>query len=187
MRKSLSQRIRETADRIRLVDATPEHAQVLFEIFTGAKTRKYSPVSKMSVEELAVRLEQSGGSFSEHALFYRFFGEYESALFGTFIVKNIEWRKQEAEIGFSLLDKWQGKGLGSALVYKCVSKIYEESTIERLWGTVSISNDSCQRLMRCLGFDNCGLHKEPFLIKGKPVNQISYRMNREQWNVLAHL
>lgn len=153
---------------------------MLFEIFTGTNTRKYSPVSKVSVEELAARLEQSGSSLSEPAMFYRFFGEYEATLFGTFIIKNIKWPQHEAEIGFSLLDKWQGQGLGSALVYKCVSKIFSESTIEQIWATVSITNDCCQRLMRSLGFNSSGLHPEPFIINGEPVEQILYRMNREQ-------
>ena len=113
-------RIKETAESIRLVKASAEHAQLLFEILGGVNTRKYSPVSKVSLEELADRLEKSGRSFSEQSQFYRFFGEYKAALFGTFIVKNIQWLNKEAEIGFSLLDEWQGQGLGSALVYKCV-------------------------------------------------------------------
>lgn len=178
------ERIKKTADRIRLINATAEHAQLLFDIFTGMNTQKYSPVTKTSVDGLAERLKQAGSVFSEHALFYRFFGEYNTVLFGTFIVKNVTWEKQEAEIGFSLLDRWQGQGLGSALVYKCVSIVFTESTIEQLWATVSVTNDVCQRLMQSLGFDNCGFYKEPFIINGEPVNQTLYQMNRKQASAL---
>lgn len=175
-------RITETANHIRLIPATAEHAPVLFAIFNGVNTAKYSPVSKTSVEELAVRLGESGGNFTEQARFYRFFGEYHSTIFGTFIVKSIDWHKQEAEIGFSLLDAWQGQGLGSALVYSCVSKMFAESTFEQLWATVSVTNVACQRLMRSLGFSEYGLYKEPFHIKGTFVDQTLYRIRREQWN-----
>ena len=174
------ERIKETAKRIRLINATPEHAQLLFEIFSGVNTRAYSPVSMASVDELAARLEKSGSSFSEQSLFYRFFGEYNGAFFGTFIVKNIEWRDKKAEIGFCLLDEWQGQGLGSALVYNCVSKIFNESAIEWIWATVSVTNQSCQRLMQSLGFKNSGLYKDPFLINGELVSQTLFQMNREQ-------
>ena len=100
------------------------------------------------------------------------------------MVKSIVWEKQEAEIGFCLLDKWQGKGLGSALVCKCIARVFMESTIEQIWATVSVTNEVCQSLMLSLGFDNCGLYKESFLINGTPVNQILYRMSRKQANAL---
>lgn len=65
-------RIKETAKCIRLINATAEHAQVLFKIFNGVNTGKYSPVPKTSIEELTARLGQSGRNFSEQALFYRY-------------------------------------------------------------------------------------------------------------------
>lgn len=172
--------IRKTVKKIRLVNATVEHAQLLFDIFTGTNTQKYSPVFNTSVPELADRLKRVGRAFSEQAPIYRFFGEYKATLFGTFVMKNIMWDNQEAEIGFSLLDRWQGQGLGSALVYKCIARIFTDSTTEQIWATVSITNEACQRLMQSPGFDKCGFYKEVFIINGNPVRQILYRMNRKQ-------
>lgn len=176
--------IRKTAEHIRLVSATIEHAQLLFDIFTGTNTQKYSPVAKTSVPELSERLKQAGRTFSEQAPFYRFFGEYNATLFGTFTVKNIQWENGEAEIGFSLLDQWQGQGLGSALVYKCVTKVFAESYIQQIWATVSNTNEPCQRLMRSLQFENCGFYKETFMVNGELTPQILYRMNRKQVHCL---
>lgn len=174
------ERIRKKAHRVKLVNAGPEHAGLLHEIFTGANTQKYSPVGRASVGELARRLAHAGNAFSEKALFYRFFGEFDGELFGTFILKNIDWRNREGEIGFSLLERSQGLGLGSALVYKCVSKVLEESGIEYLWATVSVTNEASNKLMRRIGFASCGFRKEEFLINGKPVRQIFYEMTRAQ-------
>lgn len=173
-------RIRSRAGRIRLVNAGPEHAALLHEIFTGENTQKHSPVGRASVGELARRLAHSGNAFSEKALFYRFFGEFDGELFGTFILKNIDWRNREGEIGFSLLEGSQGRGLGSALVYKCVSKVLEESGVEYLWATVSVTNEASKKLMRRIGFASRGFHKEEFMINGKPVRQIFYEMTRAQ-------
>lgn len=170
--------IRRNAECISLVPATAEHAPLLYAIFTGAGTQKYSPVSPTSVAELADRLRRNGTSFSEHAPFYRFFGSFEENLFGSFVAKNIDRKERSAEIGFSLLDAWQGRGLGTALVYKCVEKTFKESEFERLWATVSVTNDACNRLMRRLGFADCGLYHETFLIQGEPVRQTLYQMER---------
>lgn len=174
------ERVRKTAGRIRLVNATADHAKLLHDIFTGANTRKYSPVSNPSVSELAGRLRRSGAAFSDKAALYRFFGEIDGVLFGTFVVKNIDWENGEAEIGFSLLEAWQGRGLGTALVYKCLAKLFDESPLERVWATASVTNEASNRLMRSIGFDDCGLYGEAFLINGKRVKQRLYRMHRER-------
>lgn len=171
-------RLAKRAEAINLVRALPRHAQLLHDIFAGENTRKYSPVAAVSVAELARRLGHAGDAFAEQASFYRFFGETEAVLFGTFIVKNIDWENGEAEIGVSLLDSWQGRGLGSALVHKCVAKVFAESTIDRLWATVSHTNEACKRVMRTLGFSDCGLYKESFLVNNVPTPQILYRMHR---------
>ena len=170
----------DKASRIILESATPEHAQLLYDIFMGINTQKYSPVSKVSVPELAERLNGAGRNFSEQASVYRYFGKIESNPFGTFVVKNIDWEARNAEIGFSLLDAWQGQGFGSALVYKCVGKIFAESVIDTVWATVSVTNEACRKLMHSLGFNDCGLYKETFVINGEPVQQILYQMSRLQ-------
>ncbi len=170
--------IRKQAERIRLVSATPEYAQLLYEIFTGPNAQKFSPIVKTSVPELAERLRQSGRVFDDQASFYRFFGEFHDVLFGTFVVKNIERDKARAEVGFSLLEKWQGQGLGSALVYTCVAKVFAESTFDQLWATVSVTNEACRRLMESLHFENCGHYEQPFIINGEPVPQVLYQMTR---------
>lgn len=169
--------IRKTAETMTLVPATSAHAQLLHDIFTGINTRKYSPVAMTTVASLARRLAQSGQDFSEKAPFYRIFGQTSGGLFGSVVFKNIDWEEREAEIGFSLLDAYQGRGLGSALVYKCMAKLFLESPIQRLWATVSVGNEACRRLMRSLQFDECGFYREEFLINGELVPQILYRIN----------
>ena len=172
--------VRKTAARIRLVNAGPEHARLLHAIFNGSATRKYSPVAKATIDELARRLEQSGKSFSEKALFYRVFGRIDGVLFGTFIMKNIDWDNGECEIGFSLLDDWQGRGLGAALVYKCLVELFAKAPIDRVWATVSVTNQPCNKLMRRLGLEHCGFYSEVFIIQGSPVRQFLYQLDRSQ-------
>ena len=172
--------IAKQAERITLVKAVPEHAELLCRIFSGVNAQKYNPITEISVEELARSLEQSGSAFSERALFYRLFGAVDDVLFGTFIIKNIAWRKKTGEIGFSLLDEWQGRGLGSALVYKCVLNIFRQTELDSIWATVSQANEASKKIMQRLGFADCGFYKEKFLIKAKPVAQVVYKLNRQQ-------
>ena len=172
--------VRKTAARIRLVNARADHARLLHAIFNGSATQKYSPVAKATVAQLARRLEQAGKSFSEKALFYRVFGKIDDVLFGTFIMKNIDWDNGECEIGFSLLDDCQGRGLGTALVYKCLAELFDKAPIDRVWATVSVTNQACNKLMRRLGLKHSGFHSEVFCIQGTPVRQFLYQLDRAQ-------
>lgn len=111
-------------------------------------------------------------------------GELDATPFGTFVVKNIDWDGGKAETGFCLLDAWQGRGLGSALVYKCIAKLFAEAILDHTWATVSVTNAAGNRLMQRLGFDDGGICKEVFLIQGEPVRQRVYRMSRDQARAL---
>lgn len=175
---SALEKIKEKAKAIILVNAAPDHAELLYAMFTGENTLRYSPVAETSVEKLAERLTQSGKAFMEKARFYRFFGKIGNTVFGTFVLKNIEWKNRKAEIGFCLLDVWQGRGLGSALVFKCVDKVFTEAGIDHLWATVSETNDVCRMLMRRIGFVDNGLHNESFIVNGKLTPQILYTLDR---------
>ena len=172
--------IKKMAERITLVHATEAHAELLHKIFTGANTRKYSPVHNQSIGTLAEHLRRTGTGFSEKAPHYRLFGEADGILFGTFIVKNIEWDRRRAEAGFSLLDAWQGRGWGRALVYKALLAVFSEPHIDELWATVSVTNTACNSLMHRLGFTFCGPYHEAFRIQGVPVRQNLYQITREQ-------
>ena len=174
------ERVRENAERITLVHAASEHAQLLYDIFTGTNTQKYSPVGETTVNDVARCLGRSGKSFAEKAPFYRVFGKADNVLFGTCILKTIDWDAGEAEIGFSLLQEWQGKGLGTALVYKYVTRVFEGPEIGLLWGTVSETNQTCKRLMRRLGFVDCGFYIDAFPIQGRLVRQVLFVLSRER-------
>jgi Acetyltransferases, including N-acetylases of ribosomal proteins len=172
--------IRKKAEAIALVNAAPDHAPLLYAMFTGKNTRRYSPVAGTSIEALAERLALSGKKFTEEAPFYRFFGKIDHSVFGTFVLKNIDWNEREAEIGFCLLDEWQGRGFGSALVLKCVNKVFAEADINRLWATVSEPNKACRKLMQRIGFVDNGFYMESFIVNGKPTPQILYTLDKDQ-------
>ncbi len=171
--------LQQKAASIQIVNGKAEHARLLHTIFAGVNTRKYSPVSGSSLTALAQHLESSGTAFVGRAPHYRVFGQSDAKLFGTFILKNIDWKAKTGEIGFSLLDECQGQGLGPALVYACVQKIFADSILNELWATVSENNYACQKLMDRVGLRSCGQYREAFRIQGKMVPQLVYRLSRQ--------
>jgi acetyltransferase len=64
---------------------------------------------------------------------------------------------REAEFSVAVSDSWHGKGIGAALLQRCVS-IAEERGIQRIMGTVLAENTQMLALGRKLGFS---IKKEP--------------------------
>lgn len=161
---------------IQLVFARREHAAVLKEIFSGKAMQAFSPVGSMSVGELSEQLAYSGRDFSKPASFYRLFARYNDQWIGSLIFKNIE--DHRAEVGFGLLDHWQGQGLGPQLLAQCLELLFSESSIQHLWATVSHDNIPCQKTLEKNGFQRDPDQRRVFFIQERLVQQYVYVLER---------
>jgi len=172
---------------IELVFGTPAHAEILYRIFHGEQMRKHSPVSDLSVEQLRERLSRSGPSFHERAEFYRLFAAVGGEIFGTFVLKNIDWNAKSGEIGFGLLEGRQGRGLATGMARKCMQEIFSRTDLYSLWATTSYDNIAAQRVLVKSGFLCQGDYPEAFIINSISVPQYHYTVNKDDkegsWNI----
>lgn len=63
----------------------------------------------------------------------------------------LERNQKEAEFSIVVGDAWQGKGIGAALLHRCIS-IAKERGIEKVMGTVLAENTQMLILGKKLGF-----------------------------------
>jgi ribosomal-protein-alanine N-acetyltransferase len=87
-----------------------------------------------------------------------------------------------SEIGYMLSESHQGRGLGTAAVSLFVAKIFRESSLDRLFATISVENAASIRLVTRLGFTREGLLREHFLIEGRRVDELVYGILRREWS-----
>ncbi len=169
------------ARQLRLLPASPDHAEVLYRIFTGYHMRQHNPVTVQPVATLRKRLETAGHPLAYQAPFYRWFAEYDGEVIGTFTLKNVKWWKGSGEIGYGLLDDFQGQGWGKALVWKSVNHLLTHTSLQKLWATVSVPNTASWHILEGLGFQRTKILDKPFIILGKPVPQYLYELYWNEW------
>lgn len=138
--------------KIILTFATPEHASIVHQIFSGKNMQKYSPVESVSESELRKRLKGIPPTFNKSVLFYRLMASIEGNIFGTFILKSWDKSLNSAEIGYGLLDPFQNKGLGILMVEKCLDLVFRETELQKIWASVHIDNIASIKILKKLNF-----------------------------------
>ena len=64
----------------------------------------------------------------------------------------------------------RGKGLGVTAAYMAAAKGFGELSLNKLWLTVHVHNYSAMNVYSKLGFTVEGIHREEFILEGRPVS-----------------
>lgn len=168
---------------IELVPTTPDYAELWHEWRAEPNTIRFNPLAQSSVEELRERMARMSSDLSdlEAAEMYQFFFRYQSDLVGSATLKDINHKMAYGEIGYEVVGKHQGKGIGAQAVGQFVSKIFSETKLRRIIAYVAEDNIASCRLLQKLGFVREGVLREHYIINGKPTNEILFALMRSDW------
>jgi len=168
---------------IRLVAARPNHAEAWFRWRQESISRRFNPILPATVESLAERLSRSSHDLTnQRANEHRWIIDLRGTPIGTVALVSTSWTMGYSEIGYMLSENHQGRGLGTAAVSLFVDKIFRESSLERLFATISVENEASIRLVTRLGFTREGLLREHFLIEGRRIDELVYGILRREWS-----
>jgi acetyltransferase len=132
----------------------PEDAPLLVELFESLSPRSvylrfFTPMKRLPHSMLAMFTQID---YDRHiALVALTESETNEKMLG--VARVISFRDhEEAEFSVAVGDQWQGKGIGAALLQRCLS-IAKERGIQRVMGTVLSENTQMLALGRKLGFN----------------------------------
>ena len=168
---------------VRLVPARPMHAEAWFRWRQEPISRRFNPILPATVESLAERLSRSSHDLTnQRANEHRWIVDLRGVPIGTVALVSTSWTMGYSEIGYMLSESHQGRGLGTVAVSQFVAKIFRESSLDRLFATISVENAASIRLVTRLGFTREGLLREHFLIEGRRVDELVYGILRREWS-----
>lgn len=137
----------------------------------------------MNANEIAIMLQGEGSDLSslgKHESF-RWFISFDGQVVGTVSLKNVSHSMGYGEIGYGISELHHGKGIATAAVRLLVDKVFTESNLRRLVAYVHEENQASRRVLEKLGFQEEGLLREHYVIKGVPVNEVLYALLRREW------
>ena len=144
---------------------------------------RHNPLKTMSDDEIATMLQAEGTDLLSLRKYesFRWFISVDGQVIGALSLKNISHSMSYGEIGYGLSESHQGKGITTAAVKLLIDKIFAETSLRRLIALVHEENQASRRVLEKLGFQDEGLLREHYLIKGTPVNEVLYGLLRREW------
>ena len=168
---------------LRLVAAGAEHAESWHRWRGEDDSQRFNPLFPLTVEELARRLSSLSASDlnDRRRTEFRWMIALGAEVIGTVAAMNPSWSMGYVEIGYMLGAEYQGRGLGTRAVALFVEKLFRETSLHRIYATVSLENVASLRLLARLGFTREGIMREHYLIQGRRVDEVLYGLLRHEW------
>jgi ribosomal-protein-alanine N-acetyltransferase len=161
----------------------PAHAELGMQWRAEISTLRYNPLTPSTLEQLRARLGSARSDLADLSAAPEFclFAEVDGKVAGSLTLKGVSQMMMYGEIGYSIGEAFQGKGLGTAAVRAFVAKIFAETPLRRLYAHVAEGNAASRKLLERLGFVNEGTLREHYVINGVPTNEVVYGLLRSEF------
>lgn len=88
----------------------------------------------------------------------------------------------QAEIGYRILEEFQGRGIAGDAVGIMVEHLFRDHDLHRLVAHVAAPNQPSSRLLEALGFRREGEMRKSFWSMGKWLDELAYALLAEEWH-----
>jgi len=169
--------------RIELVPPLPEHLPAIFSWRSEASSVRHNPLASTDFASFVKSFANVGSDLSDLTRFERFGWTclLNGEVAGNINLKGISQMMAYAELGYTVGEKFQGRGVGTAMVRELLRKIFEETELRKIFALVHDQNTASQKLLKRLGFQEEGLLREHYIINGKPENELFLGLLRKDW------
>ena len=97
----------------------------------------------------------------------------EGKYLGDISLHEIDWNAKKARMSILIADKEQrGKGYGESAIKKLLSVAFNEMKLHKVWLVVFEENENARGLYRKCGFQEEGILKDEYFVKGKYHNMV---------------
>ena len=105
----------------------------------------------------------------------------EKVLVGTVCFENYSKTDKRIEIGYSLGEKYWGRGLMTEALQCIIQFMFEELGFNRIEATTHIENKRSQNLLLRLGFEREGILRQKYFFRGKFQDEVAFSLLKEEW------
>jgi ribosomal-protein-alanine N-acetyltransferase len=168
---------------VRLRPAVPGDASLLQRWRAEASVRQFQPLSHLTLGQLRADLagQRMGDLYRGRGEKFQWIVEVEGKGAGwvTLVVGN--WEHGLAEVGYALSTSYQSQGVMSRGLALLLDDIFTHTTLERIEARCASDNVASQRVLEKTGFEQEGLLRGYFKLRGRRVDNFVYGLLREEW------
>lgn len=166
--------------RIELVPPQPAHYPVIFSWRSEASTLRHNPLASTSYDDFVSGFMRVGSELSDLTRFERFGWAClaDGELVGNINLKGLNHMMLFGELGYTVGEKFQGRGIGTLMVSALARRVFAETNLRKLIAYVHDANLASCRVLEKSGFKREGLLREHYLINGRPQNEVFFGLLR---------
>lgn len=155
---------------------SPKMAETLFKWRQQPNIMAFNPLKACSLEELADILAKESSDLSaiDEATSYRWAIMLDGKMVSSFSLNGISTMMGYAQIGYSVDEDMQGRGIGKRTVEMLIEKIFKETELRKLMAYVHVDNIASRKILERLGFKQEGTLREHFIVNGKLADEALY-------------
>jgi ribosomal-protein-alanine N-acetyltransferase len=164
---------------------TSRNAGLLWRLMQAAHLREYQDVPRFTKEEFDQRVAQRPKRFHARAI-----GRFEwlvtladsRVAIGWVSLRIGEATRGAAEVGYSLLAPYRGKGYALEATRAVIDEGFNSSELVKIDACCLPENMSSRRLLDRLGFTQVKTQRNGAVVRGRAVDIVVYELTRERWN-----
>lgn len=161
--------------------ARNEDADFLMSLRCDPESLRFMPLDQLSKAALLARINASADEVRlEDSAELIHLIEFEGRLIGMVGARQRSAQMQYAELTYTILPEWRGRGLATAAMTLWIAQLFAVG-YRRLGLMISAGNVASLALAKTLGFQQEGLLHEHFLIGGVPQDQVVLGLLAMEW------
>jgi ribosomal-protein-alanine N-acetyltransferase len=174
------------SERLRLVPVDPENADVLWDVLQEPDLRDFQDLPDIDVAQFLRtvaarprRLEPGTAGRFEWLLFFDPATSAEPL--GWVSLRISERTPTTAEIGYSIVRAYRGRGIASEAVAALIEEGFRKVQLRRIRAYCVPENLSSRAVLRRSGFEDDGVLPHGATVQGQPVDVIAFSLERDRW------
>ncbi len=172
-------------ERLRLEPAMREHAATLWKVLQAPDLREYQDLPEADLPQfermVAARPATLGPGVS---------GRFEWLIYLEGVHEPVGWvslrmaerASSAAEIGYSVLREFRGRGIATEAVRALVRETFERLAVRRVRAYCVPENTASRRVLERAGFIADGVLPHGATVRGRPVDVVGYVVEREAFS-----
>jgi ribosomal-protein-alanine N-acetyltransferase len=170
--------------RLVLEPVTVDNAAVLWKIMQSGGLREFQDVPRHTREEFARRVASRPKQFDSRAI-----GRFEWIIVVAESQQAAGWvslrvgdhARGTAEIGYSLLGPFRGKGYATEAARAIVDDAFSSTDLRQVDACCVPANAASRALLADVGFEEMRVQKNGAIVRGRPVDIVIFELSRERY------
>lgn len=118
---------------------------------------------------------------SDEGVTFAFWVEECEKPIGKFSYFDVNPRNRSAEFGYRIDPAMRDRGLGTQMLQTCINRVFQSTTLNKLYGQTAAFNLPSIRLLEKLGFYRDGVLREHHELDGQLHDDYVYSLLRREW------